>query len=392
MILIARIGALCAMTLLGLVQGCATDGAPSTRVIEASTLVFPDGDRYGQRPPIPQPADFLALTVDQQSAFLRYFNDPYYAHIPAHQRVFSYLEGFTSGFNYQGDTLSASEAFAINGGNCLSLALMTTALADLAGVRIGYQLLDDVPVYEVQGTVVEKGFHVRSLLYDPKMLGTTSHGFMQAGLKVDYFVSGQERFVANLARESFIAMYYRNIAASAITVNDYSKAYWYLRESLLYTKDDSQAINMLAVVSRRTGDLARAESLYRYGLEHSEEKLTLLKNYRLLLLSQQRLAEAELLQQQLDQMPDPSPFHWFQLAKEAFDAGEYRDAIRYYRRALDLAPYMHEAYVGVAQAQHEIGNNSEAVASLQKALDNVFRPGTRKLYKAKLHAITRDDI
>lgn len=377
-----------------LMQGCASvsDSAAVLPAPSAVTLAFTDEARYGERPAIPQPADILALTPEQQQAFLRYFNDPYYRYVPAHRRVFSYLEGFTDGFNYQGDTLTASQAFAINGGNCLSLALMTTALADLAGVRIGYQLLDDVPVYEVFGTVVEKGFHVRSLLYTPQITQVDTFSLTPPGLKVDYFPTGQQRFVANLTRDSFIAMYYRNVAASAITLMDYSKAYWYLRESLQHAADDSQAINMLAVISRRSGDAARAEELYRYGLAHAEEKLTLLKNYQLLLASQQRSAEAALIQQELDRIDDPSPFHWFQLAREAFNMGEYGDSIRYYRRALDLAPYMHEAWLGVAQAQYESGDNGDAVASLQKALENIYRADTRRLYKAKMFAIMQDGI
>lgn len=388
----ARAFALGCLLLLGLVQGCGNIGSLPATISASPELTFSDAQRFGAKPVIPTPVEILTLTPAQNAAFLSFFNDPYYRYMPPHRRVFSYLQGFTDGFHYQGDTLTASEAFAVNGGNCLSLALMTTALADAAGVRIGYQFLDDVPVYEVQGTVVEKGLHVRSILYDPSWSEDSATGIWQPGLKVDYFATGQERFVANLTRAEFIAMYYRNEAATAITQDDYNTAYWYLRESLQYAINDSQAINMLAVVSRRTGDDARAEELYRYGLANGDEKLTLLKNYQVLLRAQQRLAEAEALQATLEQMPDPSPFHWFQLARESVKAGEYPAAIRYYRRALDLAPYMHEAHLGVAQAQHEIGNDELAVVALEKALENVYRPSTRKLYKAKLNALKHPDI
>jgi Tfp pilus assembly protein PilF len=388
--LLPRMLAAAALLSASLLSGCASVdnasvAAPGTA---PPALSFTDEARFGASPAIEQPAAILALTPAQQAAFLSYLNDPYYQSTPLHQRVYGYLESFTAGFHYQGETLTASEAFAGNTGNCLSLALMTTALADLAGVRIGYQLLDDVPVFEFHGTVVEKGYHVRSILYNPSPPGADPFMLQGTGLKIDYFPSERQRFVANLTRGDFIAMYYRNIAAGAIALGDFNKAYWYLRQSLQYAANDSQAINMLAVVSRRTGDEARAEELYRFGLAHSQEKLTLLKNYRVLLSSQGRNAEAEQVQQQLNRMDDPSPFHWFQLARESATAGDYRDAVHYYRRALALAPYMHEAYLGVAQAQYEMGDSEDAIASLQQALENVYRSSTRKLYKAKLYSMT----
>jgi tetratricopeptide (TPR) repeat protein len=387
---------LASMLALGLLHGCSSIDT-AIMVEQPPTLLFTDQARFGQRPNIPQPAEILALTEQQQAAFRAYLNNPHYQHEPMHQRVFNYLERLTDGFNYQGDTLTAADALASNSGNCLSLALMTTALAELAGVRISYQLLDDVPVFEFHGTVVEKGYHVRSILHDPILTDNVNETVTPAerdrfALQVDYFPTEQQRFVANLTHDSFIAMYYRNLAADALSATIYSTAYWYLRESLQYAENNSQAINMLAVISRRTGDTQRAEELYRFGLAHADDKLTLLKNYRVLLSALNRAEEAERLQRQLNKLADTSPFHWLQLARESYDAGEYADAIHYYRRALALAPYMHEAYLGVAQAQYESGNNEAAVSSLQKALDNVFRPSTRKLYKAKLYALRREGV
>src|SRR5690606_10408357 len=108
------------------------------------------------------------------------------------------------------------------------------------------------------------------------------------------------------------------------------------------------------------GQLASAEAIYLYALEHASEKLSLLKNYHVLLVSSGRFADAQIIQSQLDSMDDPSPLNWFQLARSSFEAEEYRDSIRYYRRALALAPYMHEAHLGVARAYHALGETEQA--------------------------------
>jgi Tfp pilus assembly protein PilF len=374
---------------LALLTGCASVDLATVETPKPAVLTFADAAFYGERPAIPREEELLWLTAAQQAAFLAFLNDPALQTQPVNARVFAYLEQFTAGFNYQGDTLSASDGFARNAGNCMSLALMTTALADLAGIHIGYQLLDDVPVFEYRGTIVQKGYHVRSILYDNKERARLEDGVFvyNAGIKVDYFKSEQERFVANLSRAAFIAMYYSNIASDAIAAQDYNKAYWYARESLVHAPQNPAAINMLAVISNRKGDAGRAEALYLFGIAHADEKLSLLKNYHGLLQSQGRQEEALQIATQLERMDDPSPFHWVQLARTATDAKEFEAAIRYYRRALELAPYMHEAYLELAKSQHEAGLHNAAISSLSKALENVYRPGTRKLYKAKLYSL-----
>ncbi|MES2604737.1 MAG: tetratricopeptide repeat protein [Pseudomonadota bacterium] len=377
-----------------LLQGCTSiETGPPVQVEQQPTLVFNDDIRFGQRPAIPSPTELLQLTPSQEQAFRDYLLSPETQNTAVNLRVSNYLENLTSGFHYQGDTLSATDALASNSGNCMSLALMTTALADIAGVKIAYQLMDDIPVFEYRGTVVEKGYHVRSILYNNKV-GVDENGMMwytHSGVKVDYFRTEQARFVSNLKRGDFLAMYYSNMAADSIGAGDYNTAYWYARESLLHAPVNTVAINMLAVVSRRTGDEARAEELYRFGIAHAEEKLTLLKNYRVLLEAQGRQTEALAIGEQLEKMEDPSPFHWLQLARTSYENGEFDAAVRYFRRALEMAPYMHEAYLGLAQSQYELGNNYAATASLRKALDNVYRASTRQMYKAKLYSLQQSE-
>ena len=374
-----------------LLAGCTTVERDLPVATQLSGIEFNDADRYGARPPIPTMDELLQLTSDQQATFLAYLNDPALQRLPKNERVARYLQDYTAGFNYQGDTFDAATAFASNSGNCLSLALMTTALADLAGVRIGYQLLDDTPVFEYQGSVVQKGYHVRSILYDSKKLVKRTYGSLEVsstGISIDYFLSDNEKFAENLSRSAFVAMYYGNIAADAIAAQDYNTAYWYARELLVHSPDDPAAINVLALASRRVGDSERADELYRYGIARADEKLSLMKNYHTLLQAEGRTLEAERIARQLEAMDDPSPFHWLQLARVAAEGGELDSAIRYYRRALALAPYMHEAYLGLAQSQSEAGMDTAAITSLRKALANAYRPDTRKLYKAKLYSLT----
>ncbi len=343
---------------------------------------------FGPKPPMPAPAELFAITDAQHDEFMAFMNAPEARQVAAHRRLYDFIDVFSRQFNYQDDTLGASEALATHSGNCLSLAILTTALAQAADIQIGYQLVSDAPVYEVDDQVILKGVHVRSQLFDPGEMTPGSLVLVnRARIVIDYFPTGRERFVSNLAHDEFVAMYYRNVAARFLGEGDLGNAYWYAHESLRYAPDHEEAINTLAVIHRRGGDAIRAEALYRYGIQHAANKLSLMKNYRVLLAQQGRNDEARTIERQLRQMEDPSPFNWLLLARDSVDDGDYDSAVRYYNRALELAPYMHEGYVGMAQAYYEAGEYDEARAAMSEAIRRTMRVSTREAYEHKLAAL-----
>lgn len=373
-----------------LLAACATPpSAPTEQPVLPS---FGDSSRFGARPNLPTPEELHRLTPAQEQEFLAYFNHPLRANVAPHLRLYRHLDALVEGFNYQGATLNAMDALASNSGNCLSLAILTTALAELAGIEIRYQLMDDQPVFEYQGSVVRKGVHVSSIVYNPEMPGAGNSVFDLSGyaLRIDYFPMLKGRFVANLDRNGYLALYYNNIASDAIAANDYSTAYWYLLEALNFAPADGATLNMLAVVNRRVGDSATAENIYRYGIAHVNDKLSLLKNYHTLLLASGRDREAAEIARQLQVLDDPSPFHWLQLARASHDDGDWESAIEFYRRALTLAPYMHEVQLGLAQAYYGAGRLRSAEGALNAAVSTANKVSTRNLYEAKLAALQKE--
>lgn len=372
------------------VAACASTPPPSPEP-KIHELVYADPGQFGSRPDIPTPEEIHRLSPQQRADLLEYLESPVHRTTPLHRRVYGYLERMTRDFHYQGETFMAADALAFGRGNCLSLAILTTALAKVAGVEIGYQLAVDEPVFEFNGQIVKKGVHLRSALFEPDpKLDEGEFVLFRSSITIDYFPTGGGRFIRNLSEAGYLAMYYRNIAADAITDEDYRTAYWYALESLEFAPDHAAGLNMLAVIHGRVGDEKKAEAIYLHGLEKADEKLSLMKNYRGLLLRAGRLEEARRIERQLARMDDPSPFHWFQLARSAYHDGEYALAIDYYRRALELAPYLHKGHLGLARAYYEAGRLESARAALQKALDNAYRTSTRSLYEAKLNQLSKE--
>ena len=348
-----------------------------------------ESDLFGEPPvDIISVTDIYQLSEMQQNAYQVYFNHPSRQDMPAHQRVYDYLESSTMNFGYQGDTYTAEEALRKTSGNCLSLAILTTALAQIAGVETGYQLVDSVPVFESQGHVVFRGQHVRTKLYEARQ--NDKEGLppiSRRGLLVDYFARDGDRFVSNISEAEYQAMYYNNLASEAISKEDYNAAFWLLRKVIELTPQSASAINSMAIIYRRTGHANRAEEIYKYGILHLPAKVSLLRNYRVLLLEQGRHDEAGIINARLAELDESNPFDWLHAGQQAYDDGEYRDAISLYEKAVETAPYLHESYAGIAKANYMLGNRTRATRNLKKAQKLSYQKSIQSLYQAKLMAL-----
>lgn len=354
-------------------------------------MVFTDHSLFGKKPEIISEDEIFQLSPGQEKEFLRYYYNGNNRNVAAHRRVYDYLKQIVSDFNYQGNTYTAEEAIRLSSGNCLSLAIITTALARVAHVIIAYQLVDDVPVYELKGQVVFKGVHIRSILYHTDTdLNSPKYTIGRTYLKVDYFPSGNERFIKFIPESNFVAMYYRNKAAEAIAKGDVSTAYWLVKASLEYEPDSSQAINMMAIIHRHVNADLRAEEIYKYGIKYAKDKLTLLKNYRILLREQGRYDEVNQISEKIENYDDPSPFNMMQLAGEEYNNGNYSRAIHLYRKATEIAPYLHEGYFGLAKSYYQLGNIVAAERNLRYAEEHAFKMSTKSLYQAKLMVLTHN--
>jgi len=346
-------------------------------------------EAFASRPDIIAVEELHEISVEQRQHFLDYFHDKKREKIATHERLAAYLENFTDKFLYENETYTAEQTLALSRGNCMSLATLTTALADLADVEVGYQLADSTPVFSFRDSVVVKGVHVRTKLYDPSFVPEEGRFYLRRpGLKIDYFPSGAERFISNVSKNNYVSRYYLNLAAVAIREKNYSRAYWLAIESLDIYPLNSDAYNTLGIIYRRSGEVEKAEEVYRYGIENFPDKLTLLKNYRTLLSLQSRGDEAKLISEKIEKIDDPNPFPFIYAGKEAYDAGRYSEAIKFYLRALNMAPYIHEARIALAQSYYRTGKISAAEKQLQAAIESAQEPIDRKLYQAKLMSLT----
>ena len=145
------------LLLVFLMLGCQSVSTPDGSDAELEATL-PRGDHLFQKPAQQTSAhDIHALNPEQTAAFLSYFNSEDTYHTEPHKRVADYLKTIAGNFRYKRKTLTAEQVLTEKHGNCLSLAILTTALAEVAGVQVEYQLVESDPVFSFSDNAVVKG-------------------------------------------------------------------------------------------------------------------------------------------------------------------------------------------------------------------------------------------
>ncbi|TQV74744.1 hypothetical protein FLL45_07215 [Aliikangiella marina] len=370
-----------------LIAGCATTQTTETQYIqEQIPVVF--YDEFGEKPQLISYDEIFTLTRAQQRDFNRFRNSPANKDSLSNRVVAEYIDKFIEGFNYHSKTFSASESATLKEGNCLSLAILTTAVSRLARVEVGYELMHSTPVFEKQGNTILSSEHIRSVLHQPLTSEEMSYELIfQPVIRVDYFPIDSGHVKRKVKETEFVSMYFRNKAAEAIVAENYQAAFWFAIESLDYAPDNPHTINILALVYERAGYKADAEKIYSYGIRHSQDKLDLLTNYRNFLVSEKRIDEAKALENQIGGLEDQNPFDWLELAEEALAKGQLNNAEKYYQKMIDVAPYLHHGYSGLSRVAFARGHHNKARRYLNNAIERTFEPETRSLYEAKMSAL-----
>ncbi|MDR6983264.1 Flp pilus assembly protein TadD [Rheinheimera pacifica] len=349
---------------------------PYSALLESATADTPTFD------------DIFQLSASQQAEFLAYFNAPVHQNVAAHRRVYQFLSQHLSGFDYQGKNYTATQAYALKSGNCISLAVLTKALADLAGVEIEFQSIVSAPVLSFERDLMVSSDHVRTFLYDPAAIAEKDKFyFIKPSLVIDYLPSAADITGPRITQQTFVAMFYRNLAADALLAEQYEQALALLKTALQYAPDYSAVINLAAVVHRRMNEMQLAEQFYQYGLDVSASKVTLLTNYAVLKQSQGEQDTAQQMLQSLSSFNEYDPYLWYVLGKNAQQQSQYQEAVTYLYKAAEQAPYMHQLQLELALAYYRNNQPGRALQVLSKAAELVTDNNTQQRYHAKLEAL-----
>jgi Tfp pilus assembly protein PilF len=369
----------------GLLSGCAQAPAATATAPALPAQLLMDSSFAPPRRPV-DPAEALALSPAMRS---------YLQHDIARQvRSLGPRAGLMQALQQRGalqlrydasQTRSAAQAFEAREGNCLSLVLMTAALARELGLQVRFQTVSaDAPWSRSAGLLVVST-HV-NLTLGRRLLGEPG-GYDQAReLTVDFLPPDQIRGqrVQPLAEGTLIAMFLNNRAAEALAAQDLDQAYAWARAAVGQDPAFLSAYNTLAVIYLRHGQPAAAERALAHVLTREPGHILALANQVQALRSLGRTAEAERAAANLARLEPQAPYRDFNLGMAALQAGDPNAARALFLKELDRDPDNHEFHFALAQAEWQLGHPEATRQQLQAAHQASTQAATRSLYAAKL--------
>jgi len=331
--------------------------------------------------------DIFYLSPEQQKEFFDFYAKQLEVGISPHNAVSHFLHTRLSNFSYHGKTYLASEAMSLNTGNCMSLAILTTALAKLVNLDIAYREVNTLPVFEKYGSIILSSSHVQSVIYDPHFVEQKGVVYFQRpAVIIDYFPDSANRVSTKVSKNSLVGKFYANLAAAALIEEDLSAAFANAVNAYKFDKS-SQVINLLAILHRRLGDDDTAEKLYRYAINNEQTNLSLLLNYSVLLSVQGRVTELKEIDKKIDTIYDPNPYSWLENAYIAKNENKPARAEKYFQKVIEMAPYVHQAYLGLYQLYLKQSKHHQAEEILTKGLQWTHHEEEKLRYKRKLFSL-----
>jgi tetratricopeptide (TPR) repeat protein len=285
-------------------------------------------------------------------------------------------------------TRNAAQAFEARSGNCLSLVIMTAALAKQLGLDVRYQRVFADDMWSRAGGLQIASGHINITIgrgrSDPRMPLTSS--MQKAAITIDFIPLPRDKpyRAYSIEEPTVIAMFMNNRAAEAYAAGRLDDAYWWARASIEHDPAHLASYNTLGAVYHRHGDQREAERVLAYVLEREPANTIALSNLVLVYRSEGRAAEAKAIQDKLAAIQPYPPFHFFDRGMAAMKAGDFAAAREQFQKEVERDASYHEFHFWLAAALGALGDREGARKHLAMAMENSTTRGERDLYAAKL--------
>ncbi len=262
------------------------------------------------------------------------------------------------------ETRNAAETFRDRAGNCLSLTIMTAALAKELGMQVHYQSVFVDESWSRSGGLYFSIGHVNL---------TIGKRYHDIKTKIDDNIAITIDF-----------MFMNNRSAEALARGEVDNAYWLAREAIRQDPKFASAYNTLGVAYRRHGNLMEAERVLLQAMAIEPGNTQIMSNLAVVLKDQGRESEAGTLVAKVERRQPYAPFHFFHLGQDAMKAGDFKTARDLFTREIDRDPYNHEFHFWLAAAYLQLRNYPLSRKHLGIAMDFSPTRNQHNVYASKL--------
>ncbi|MFT5636886.1 MAG: tetratricopeptide (TPR) repeat protein, partial [Cognaticolwellia sp.] len=284
----------------------------------------------------------------------------------------------------------AAQAFKNQAANCLSLTIMAYAIAQEAKLNVAFQRVD-VPEYWVRnGRVNMLTGHINLTVLDESVPDKRVL-FPRSSIEIDFdpFVNKISFEKHKINKNTVLAMFYNNKAATAMVNGDYVTAYAYLKKATKVDPLFSSAWGNLGILYRFNGYQQSAIDTYRYAITLNYNNLTTMANLSMLLHASGSYEEAKRLDSYVMGKRASNPYYYALLGDENFYQGAYKEALNHYKKAIKLNKNIHEFYFGLAKVYYMLDEVGKAKIYIKKAMAKNHIVQLDKQYVVKLTILNK---
>jgi len=287
----------------------------------------------------------------------------------------------------------ARDAYHSQSANCMSLTIMAYSLAKAADLNISFQRVE-IPEYWVRnGQYNMLTGHVNLVVREhSEVERNIVWGEKATQIDFDPHVAKEHFPKKIIEKNTVLAMFYNNKGADALVRKDYGVAFKYFKAALQQDELYSTGWGNLGVLYRFTENYEAAEKVYRHALMLEKANLTALTNLAILLKNQERQDEASDITVYLEEVRKLNPYYHALLADEAFYRFSYNDAVKHYKKAIQLDDKRHEFYFGLAKVYYKQDKVTSAKRAMKKAIQLNKVRSIQNQYVAKLNFLKQSGI
>lgn len=311
-----------------------------------------------------------------------------------HQLINGLFKENYLGFHYDNSfTRTAEKTLESKQGNCLSMVIMSVAIAKHLNIRYKIYDIEASPVWNKNGGIFLLNGHVNVQLENTSRSPKAANELIRDRyITLDFFpeASSRKSSKERISERKLVAMYFSNLAADAMVKKQWNKAYWLLKESISNSPEHVVAWNSLGVVYRNAQQYDLAEKVYKYVLDIKPNDLNVITNLAILLSNQGRKSELEQYQHQLRIAQLKNPYPYFDKAQVAYQEKSYKKAIKFYKKAINLSPFVDEFYFGLYKTYAAMNKMTLAKKYLKYAQDNSANFVDRRRYGNKLAILAKN--
>jgi Tfp pilus assembly protein PilF len=281
-------------------------------------------------------------------------------------------------------TRNASETFKARSGNCLSLVILTAAIAKEYGISLQYQKVYVDENWSRNNGLYFSSGHVNVVLGKKRFENRMMMDKMSM-LTIDFLPPEDTAIqrTADIEEKTIIAMYMNNRAAESLVRGKLDDAYWWSREAIMQDPQFSASYNTLGVIYLQHHNAQQARIAFNYALERDPGSTTVMTNLLQTLNQLGEAQEAQKISAKLSAEQPYPPFHFFKLGMTAMEQKDYKFAKKMFSKELDRAPSYHEFHYWLAIAQVRLGEIQEAKEHLSLAIENSTTRKDHAIYSAK---------